>query len=1267
MYCAVEEVVRCSGAERCLFSRFTSASAVNLFTAVEDQLRLYQIIQQQESTVPKLLYEEKLFGHVVDMVSIPGELDLVLISFKSAKAVLLKWSQNEQRPIVLSMHYFERDQLQSEFLENNYDPFLSLELSCKCAAMRVYKDNIAFIPVREEVKLLEEELYSTFVNSFVVSLAKLNRRIKNLIKFAFLPGYVQPTLALLYEPELTFVGRYTIKKDPCELSVISIDLLQKTFTTLFTIDHLPDGCFSLLPLAKPVGGLLVVCPDGIMHVDQGYSGYAMAVNGFATRSNSTNFRYKKNNSALELDLANVQMIPINPFQIACFFPNSSCYWLTLTQEGKRFVTGMELRKAEYELQPFIPSSLCIWNNWIFIGCRLSDSVLIECSKRDEMDAKTSKLYGSNDDIDVELFGTSSTPHAVGSTYSLNPLFFIPTYGPIRDAVVGLSSSKGTLYEGQNSSEFALAIGKDACGAVCFLNSYVKPIVRISFQFPACCNVWSFPCPNSPFDRYLMLSTTNSTLIMELKDDEFNELPVSDFYLEGVTLFASTIVSNLLIVQVYKDGFRFVTNDSSIKTVFTYGIENVFQIKSAATLNDSQLFVLFENGSFATFSVSVGMESQYQITQLDCDNIFASFGEINCFACVEFKNSSLLCFFSVTGALYFVNAENGELIFQDSRFYLFFDISTENSDSQSAEYKNVIEMRLVALSSTDELFLIIKNDFAQTVSYKVNLKNKILIKQKASFFRNSEFTYTPGLNSIVPLRLSDKSSLQTAVISLGKNSSCIWSISTESQMPRMHNFLFATKKILCLTSHHSALAKDGMIFLSDDGYLNIAYLDLTFNYNNSWPIKKVPIEKDVCFMDFNLSSSKYILATGIKKPFTVPPIDDTTTSADAGRAEEKDDISNAKHQTEGKFLPHFDEFTLELYSSAHFEKIDSFPLRQYEIVTGCRSTILSSRQSSSGRKEFLIVSSTFLKGEDRQIRGRFMLFDVIPIVPDPMFPYRTHKLKQVLSSEQKGPVNSFTQVNGYLLVSVGTKVMMFAFDENDDEAMEAIAFLDVGILSTSLTSLKNYFFLGDIYRSGMFCVWQEEPPKLILLGQDGHKLPIVCVEFMLQAQSLFLVASDVFGNIHIFSYAPNNLMSNAGTKLVKKGQFHVGTRVVKFIRFSLSDSTQGLYYFGQDGSIGVLFPTQEKLFKRVQSIFHRFLGSTAMPLGLNAKAHRMDLQNESSALVHNFVTRSVLDCDLINHFCCANRVCQRDTVHFIGTSVSKIFTDFEELFLCYNNA
>lgn len=71
------------------------------------------------------------------------------------------------------------------------------------------------------------------------------------------------------------------KQDTKSLVVISLDLTSKSFPVLFRVDNLPYNSFKVVPVPGPTGGLLVLSPNGLIHIDQtSIPGISCSVNKF---------------------------------------------------------------------------------------------------------------------------------------------------------------------------------------------------------------------------------------------------------------------------------------------------------------------------------------------------------------------------------------------------------------------------------------------------------------------------------------------------------------------------------------------------------------------------------------------------------------------------------------------------------------------------------------------------------------------------------------------------------------------------------------------------------------------------------------------------------------------------------------------------------------------------------------------------------------------------------------------------------------------------
>ena len=109
------------------------------------------------------------------------------------------------------------------------------------------------------------------------------------------------------------------------------------------------------------------------------------------------------------------------------------------------------------------------------------------------------------------------------------------------------------------------------------------------------------------------------------------------------------------------------------------------------------------------------------------------------------------------------------------------------------------------------------------------------------------------------------------------------------------------------------------------------------------------------------------------------------------------------------------------------------------------------------------------------------------MPDPASAMkRSFKLRLRCRDEAKGPVTAVCGIDGYLVSSMGQKVVKYshnprallilslqifvrAFDL--DERLVGVAFLDVGVYVTTMRALKNLLIIGDAVKSVWFVAFQ----------------------------------------------------------------------------------------------------------------------------------------------------------------------------------------------------
>lgn len=95
--------------------------------------------------------------------------------------------------------------------------------------------------------------------------------------------------------------------------------------------------------------------------------------------------------------------------------------------------------------------------------------------------------------------------------------------------------------------------------------------------------------------------------------------------------------------------------------------------------------------------------------------------------------------------------------------------------------------------------------------------------------------------------------------------------------------------------------------------------------------------------------------------------------------------------------------------------------------------------------------------------------MIKIVQDPALIGQDHQLKLRFFEDTKSVVSNVCDINGYLVMSMGSKLYVRAFEQ--DEVLLAVGFLDVGVHVTSLESLKNFLLIGDALQSVTLVAFQ----------------------------------------------------------------------------------------------------------------------------------------------------------------------------------------------------
>jgi cleavage and polyadenylation specificity factor subunit 1 len=351
-------------------------------------------------------------------------------------------------------------------------------------------------------------------------------------------------------------------------------------------------------------------------------------------------------------------------------------------------------------------------------------------------------------------------------------------------------------------------------------------------------------------------------------------------------------------------------------------------------------------------------------------------------------------------------------------------------------------------------------------------------------------------------------------------------------------------IVSFSAYNTSSCSNGFVYCTKSGNLKTCQLPSGFEYEFQWTHKTIPMDRNPQKITHHLGSNTYLLASSNQQPFGL--VEDSTVQQNQDSNDPIEILTKFYDSNNPPpYLPTNSKYQLDLISPLTWKPVDTFEFNDNEIVSCICSADLETKQTQSGRKNYIVVGTIISMGEDLAVKGKLYVFDVIEVVPEPGKPETGHKLKKIAVIDAKGPVTALAHSQGYLFTGMGNKLIMRKFE--DDTTLEGVAFFDLQVYITTITVCKNFLLVGDLYKSAWFLGFQLEPTKIILLGKDYHPCQVMSSEILIQNNIMNFLISDELGNDIVLSYNPNNLQSFSGNKLVFKGDFHTNRRVVKWMR------------------------------------------------------------------------------------------------------------------------
>ncbi|KAL2641921.1 hypothetical protein R1flu_009508 [Riccia fluitans] len=470
-------------------------------------------------------------------------------------------------------------------------------------------------------------------------------------------------------------------------------------------------------------------------------------------------------------------------------------------------------------------------------------------------------------------------------------------------------------------------------------------------------------------------------------------------------------------------------------------------------------------------------------------------------------------------------------------------------------------------------------------------------------------------------------------------------------------------ILAFTPLHNVNCSHGLIYATSEGVLKICQLPSLLNFDNDWPLQKIPLKSTPHQVTYHADVGVYALiisSTVMLSASDLHSSHDHHRGGHHGGGGDHHQYDNGGGD-ESQSLLSAEEFEVRMIGPAKvgglWETKGSLPMYQLEHALTVRIVTIKTTGTEQVQT-LLAIGTAYAQGEDVPSKGRIILVSVGGDSTE-----SNVSVKEVYSKEMKGCISAIASLQGNLLLAIGAKIILHTWNGSE---LNGAAFFDAPLFVVSLNIVKNFVLFGDIHKSIYFLNWKEEGAQLQLLAKDFSSLDCFTTEFLIDGSTLSLLVSDSRKNIQIFSYAPKSVESWRGQKLLPRAEFHLGAHVTKFLRLQMlptatsNRSNRFAVLFGTlDGGIDFLAPLDELTFRRVQALQKKLVDVVPHVAGLNPRAFR---QFQCEGTSHRPGPDNIVDCELLSHYTMLALDQQVEVARSIGTTRTQILSNLRDLSL-----
>lgn len=345
---------------------------------------------------------------------------------------------------------------------------------------------------------------------------------------------------------------------------ISLNIQQHVHPVIWSLDSLPYDCQKVIPVSRPIGGVLIMAVNSLIYLNQSVPPFGVALNSIA--KTLTNFPLgQQEDINLVLDRATATFISSD--KLVTSLCNGDLYVITLYADSMRAVRSFHFEKcASSVLTTCI--TVCL-DSYLFLGSRLGNSLLLRYyvrsqSNDDEPSVKRKKVDETDEDlIELEVYGSEIQTSICLESYSFEVCDSIINIGPCSQASLGEPAYISEEFASdEHDVELLCTSGHGKNGALSVLHRSIKPQLVTTFQLDGYQDMWTVFSEND-FHSFMILTNSDSTLVLQT-GEEINELDSSGFATREHTVFVCNI--NKFIVQVLRNSVRLLNGSEQLQNV-----------------------------------------------------------------------------------------------------------------------------------------------------------------------------------------------------------------------------------------------------------------------------------------------------------------------------------------------------------------------------------------------------------------------------------------------------------------------------------------------------------------------------------------------------------------------------------------------------------------------------------------------------------------------------------------------------------------------------